>query len=238
MIKNIIREVSPENMDTSFYFDGDTFTDRAGDYNYNLFIITDFRFGKYSGFNMDAYKEIIDKAEEIIDGFSCVENDCVDYDGKGYTYKEIIEDAGYKYNPSFCHKLKEWYKGNTNTDRPETIANFLTIVTGQEWKTKSVCGYCQGDYAEIIYCTKYYKKPEIEGEIYIGCCKEFSVSWLDDEGKEEETVCGFFVADCQIKTEADYKTIICEWEGLNPEETQLEMIEKTYTVTHYDYKVI
>lgn len=30
MLKNIIREVNPEAADFSFYFDGDTFTEKAG----------------------------------------------------------------------------------------------------------------------------------------------------------------------------------------------------------------
>lgn len=236
-MKYLFREIEAESSEIQFYFDGDSFNANSGDYNNTLFIITFDRY-RLDGYNFDEYKNVMEKAEEIIDGFSCVENDCVDYDGKGYTYKEIIEDAGYKYNSTMCHKLKEWYHGETDTRKTEVIADFLTIVTGQKWNTKSVYGYCQGDYAELVYCKKAYQKPEIHGEIYLGCCKEFSFCELDENGEEIETVCGYYVADCEVKTDEDYKNILCKMEGISPEETQVELIENSYTTRHYNYKVI
>ena len=53
---------------------------------------------------------------------------------------------------------------------------------------------------------------------------------------EKESCYGFFVADCEAWKDEDYKRIVCEWEGIDPEETQLEMIESSRTTTIYTYR--
>ena len=119
MSKYIIREIEPENADLGYYFEGDCFTDRAGDYCYNLFILQK-DYHKYYGFNDDEYKRISEKVESLIDGFDDVENGLTNYDGKRYTYKDILQENEISYNPSICHKFKQW-KESAEYDDMETL---------------------------------------------------------------------------------------------------------------------
>lgn len=237
MIKNIIREVAPESCDFSYYFDDDGLTERGGDYCYNLFIISNEGWGRISGFNIDEYKNIQDKIDHILDGFQDVEDKVTDYDGRRYTYKDIMQEYGIEYNSRKCHALKEWAK-DADTAEPETVAAYLTITTGKKWDVSSAHGYCQGDYVEMVYCPEHYKNGvENYGEIWLGCAKEFCVIDLDENGEEADSCYGYIVADCEAWRDEDYKRIVCEWAGINEEETRLELIDGQNTYTTYSYRV-
>ena len=236
MIKHIIREVAPEACDFSTYFDGDTFTEASGDYCNTLFIISNEGWGRLEGYNIDEYKRVRDQAEEIMEGFTDVNDGATDYDGRRITYKAIMEDAGIAYNAHKCHSLRQWHAQHDETD-PEAIAEYLTITTGKRWTTSSARGYCQGDYVEMVYCPERYPEGVEEcGEIWLGAAKEFCVIDINDDGTEGDTVYGYIVADCKAWRDAEYKDIICKWEGLEPDETRLEMIDSTTTRTIYSYR--
>ena len=236
MIKHIIREVAPEACDFSYYFDGDTFTDASGDYCNTLFIISNEGWGRLEGYNIDEYKRVRDQAEEIMEGFTDVNDGATDYDGRRITYKAIMEDAGIAYNAHKCHSLRQWHAQHDDTD-PEAIAEYLTITTGKRWTTSSARGYCQGDYVEMVYCPECYPEGvEACGEIWLGAAKEFCIIDVNDDGTEGDAVYGYIVADCNAWRDAEYKAIICKWEGLDPEETRLEMIDSTTTRTIYSYR--
>ena len=243
MIKNIIREVPAEYYDVSSYFDDDGLTSAGGEYCYNLFIVSNEGWGRIDGFNIDEYKNIQNRIEHILDGFQDVEDKCVDYDGRRYTYKDIMQEYGIKYNSRICHALKEWAK-NADPENTDSVADYLTITTGKKWAVKGVTGYCQGDYVDVIYCVEYYKDAEAYGEIWMGCCKEFCVIDVEDynEGEDGEatytegdTVYGYIIADSQAWRDDDCKKIVCEWAGINENETRLELIDgyNTYTTCSY-----
>lgn len=237
-MKNIIREVSPEWMDTSMYFDDDGIRDYDGKhFNYNLFIVYSERYNRYSGVNIEAYKNVMYDAERLINDFEDVGT--LDYDGNTITFKAVMLDHGISYNPTKCHRLKEWYE-NADIHDTDCIAEYLTIITGEEWTTTSAHGYCQGDYVEIVYCKSRFdrKTAIIYGEVYLGACKEFIVTSIDDNGEEIDSVGGFFVADSQVNNDDDYKILVCEWDGLELEETTLELIDGYSTQTIYSYKAI
>lgn len=222
-IKNIIREVPPEACDLSFYFDDDGLTEAGGDYFNNLFIVPTRR---NSGFNGKEYKSVQDTARQIIDGFEDVRDPANCYNWTGYkSYKECMEDWGIPYNPRKCHALKEWAK-DADESEPEDIAAFLTITTGKKWDVTGVCGYCQGDYVEIVYCPERYREGvEAYGEVWLGCAKEFCVIDLDENGDEGDSCYGFIVADCQARDDEDYKRLVCEWACIDEDETALEMFD-------------
>lgn len=229
-ITAIIREYPPESCTFSFYFDDDGFTEAGGDFCYNLFILG----GRNCGnFNFDEYKKVQDKAEIIIEEFE----DIAEKTNHGYSsYKEVMTDCGIVYNSRKCHALKEWAK-TAETEDVDCIAEFLTILTGKEWETDSARGYYQGDYVKILYCKEHYKNGvQSYGEIWLGAAKEFAVIYLNDNGEEDYEVGGFIVADCAAKSDEDYKRLVCEWEGLDENETVLEMIDNCYTYTKYDYR--
>lgn len=239
-MKHLIREIEPECAELGFYFDGDTFKASAGDFCYTLFIVVNEGYGRLSGLNIDEYKEVTQRAGRILDGFNYVDNGGRNYDGSMATYKQAMEDENIRFNPTTCARLRKWSE-NANEDKPEDIAAFLTIITGHKWDVSSARGYCQGDYCELVYCTDIYTKQDIDiaGDIYLGCAKEFCVADYNDDGTEyDDAVYGYIVADCQAWTDEDYKRIVCEYAGIEPENTTLEMIDGCSTHTTYSYRAI
>ena len=237
MEKNIIREIPGEQAELSYYFDGDCFNENSGDYGYTLFIVAHDRRDMY-GLNIDEYKRVKETAESILEGFSDVDDGETYWDGEKMTYKQVMKDNGLAYNSTFCHKLREWSKKvddyNADTD---AIAEYLTITTGKTWATSSASGYCQGDYCEIVYCKEYYPENVRKyGEIFLGAAKEFCVIDLDENGEESDCVGGYIVADCEAWKDEEYKRLVCEWAGIKPEETRLEMIDGYHTYTKYEYR--
>ncbi len=239
-MKHLIREIEPECAELQFYFDGDTFKASAGDFCYTLFIIQNEGYGRLYGLNADVYREVMEKAGRILDDFDYVDNNGRNYDGSKATYKQSMEDESIRFNPTTCARLRKW-AADADIGKPEDIADFLTITTGRKWKTSSARGYCQGDYADIVYCTEFYTEQGIDeaGDIWMGCAKEFSVTdYENDDDTEGFTVYGYIVADSQVQTDEDYKRIVCEYAGIDPEDTTLEMIDGSRTYTEYSYRAI
>lgn len=237
MIKHIIREVAPEACDFSTYFDGDTFTDAGDDYCNTLFIISNEVWGRLEGYNIDEYKRIKAEAEEIMDGFIDVDDGMTDYDGRHITYKAIMEDAGVTYNPRKCHSLRQWHAKHDDAT-PEAIADYLTITTGKRWTTSSAHGYSQGDYAEMVYCIERNgEAAQVAGEVWLGAAKEFCIIDVNDDGTEGDAIYGYIVADSEARNDDDYKSVLCNWAGIEPDETRLEMIDSAITRTEYKYRI-
>ena len=239
-MKHLIREIEPECAELGFYFDGDTFTSRAGDFCYTLFIVVNEGYGRLSELNIDEYKEVKQRAGRILEGFNYVDNGGRNYDGSKATYKQAMEDESIRFNPTTCARLRKWTE-NADIDKPEYIAAFLTIITGRKWDVSSARGYCQGNYCELVYCTDIYTEQDIDiaGDIYLGCAKEFCVADYNDDGTEyDDAVYGYIVADCQAWTDEDYKRIVCDYAGIEPENTTLEMIDGCSTHTTYSYRAI
>ena len=91
MIKNIIREVPPEQCDFNFYFDDDGLTSSGGNYCYNLFIVSNDGWGRKSGFNMSEYQKVVEQAEGISEGFYDVTHQSQSWNNYS-TYKEVMKD--------------------------------------------------------------------------------------------------------------------------------------------------
>lgn len=234
-IKYIVKEVM--DTDFSFYFDCDCYSKAAGDYNFTVFCVSNDRRGycnNYSsGINGTDFNYVVSDLDAVIDEIDTLLN----YES-GYSYKnikEIMLDYDLNYNPHNAHKLKTIL----DIDYIDAITMFLSMRTGNTWKRKSVCGYCQRDYTDVIYCSDRYseKSAQVIGEIYLGCGKEFSITFLDETGKETETVYGYYVADCEYTTDAELKELICSYEGIEPEQTRLELIENVRTVYTPSYRI-
>lgn len=229
MKKYLIKEVAPEATNFEWFFDGDIFNENAGDFCYTLFIVSR-NWGRWEGYNVDTWKETVRQAENLLDAFQ-------DVPGWYTSHKAAMEDAGIPYTPHKCHALKEWAK-DADTSDAEAIADFLTITTGHKWEVLDARGYCQGDYAQVVYCPPFNNKEgaKIAGDLYFGCGKEFYVSDLDENGEEIDTCYGYFVADCQVWEDEEYKKLVCEWAGIPEDEAELQIIADCYTSTHYTYR--
>ena len=152
MIKYIIREYEPDSVSLEWYFEDDGLSEAGGDYNYTLFILPT----RHShGFNGEEWENVCRNARYLIADFETtaemIAENTRDRDGKRPTYKEVMEDYGIAYNPTKCHKMKEWAK-NADADNVDDVVEFLTFKTGHKWECTSVRGYCQGDYVELVYC--------------------------------------------------------------------------------------
>lgn len=223
----IIREV--HEPDFSFYFDGDTFSERAGDYGYTIFPISYDHYRYYCGLNEDAYKAICSELESIIDDIESVIN--------GYDYfkniKDVMEYRGLHYSPAGAHALKGLIETGNHIDQ---LCSYLTIKTGKQWDSYGVSGYCQGNYVSMVYCKDFYNEQSVRvyGEVYLGCAKEFSITDIEDG----DTCYGFIVADCEARDDADYLKAVCDMDRINIEDARLEMIDHIETIHRAVYREV
>lgn len=251
-VKHIIREVPGEQADFNFYFDDDGLTSTGGDYCYNLFIVGQSR--NASGSNEVEYKNIQNRIENLLEMYLNImeKSNYAQYSSVG----AMLKDYGLINDIHNTKKIKAYtdffeectrkpgspyanYHDNFEAFNEEMTAKYLTLETGKEWSTESAHGYCQGDYVEMVYCKEHYKDGvKHYGEIWLGAGKEFSVIDLDENGEEADTRGGFIIADCQARTEEDYKKLVCEWAEIAEDEAQLEMIESYRTNTVYTYKAV
>ena len=227
MAQYIIRE--EVNPDFEHFFDCDCFSKAAGDFCYTVFALT------YNYYNRENYHSDINskELESINTELSYI---LEDLDSIGFYYnsiKEIMIDHGMPYSPKKAHALKELANIDSTA---EQLCAYLSLKTGRKWRSHTARGYCQGDYADIVFCSDFYdeKSVDIIGDMYLGCAKEFSITGIDDAG----AVYGFFVADCEACTDYDYKKIVCEQADIDPAEATLEMIDTLQTVTIPQYRTV
>lgn len=251
-MKHIIRELGPEASDFSYFFDDDGLTEKGGDYCYNLFIVAQSRHA--SGYNEKAYRELQREIENMLEMHSDIveKSNYAQYPSIG----AMLLDYGLIKNIHSTKKIKKYieffnecnkkpgrpysnYDNNFTAHNEEMTAEYLTLKTGKRWTTDSAAGYCQGDYVKMVYCPDHYPAGvKSYGEIWLGAAKEFYTIELDENGEEGDTCSGFIVADCQARTDEDYKRLVCEWAGIDPSETRLEMIDGQTTYTRYSYRAI
>jgi len=200
MKKIIAKEVNPSHVDFSYYFDDDGLTNKGGE-NCAVYIVpVDKR--RYNGFNMDEYREIEQQAQAVIDDYK-----------EGYPIDET---------------LKEWAK-HADTSDTSSMAEYLTLTTGEEWAVKAFTGYCQGDYCEVVYCINHYTPEHINeiGKFWLGCGTEFSI----------DNCYGYFVID-ELRWEEGEKLrqYLADCYGCKPDELEIHLYDGEHMVT--DYKIM
>jgi hypothetical protein len=197
MRKIIAKEVNPADVDFSYYFDDDGLTSASGE-NCAVYIVPADR-RRNSGFNMDEYREIVQQAQAVID----------DYEN-GYPIDET---------------LKEWAK-HADTSDTYSIAEYLTLTTGEEWAVKAFTGYSQGDYCEVVYCKAHYSEEHINevGKFWLGCGTEFCI---DD-------CYGYYVPDTIRWEEGEtLRKYLADCYGCKPEELEIYLYDGEHVVTDY-----
>lgn len=237
MKRYIIRQVPPEHVDVSFYFDCDCFSEASGDYNNTLFILYCDRF-RYYGENIEEYTRIYKRINSMISDYDNIETD---YMFRHTSLGELLRDYQLIESIKNTHGIRKWRAfldrvSNARDIELEHVAEYLTLATGKQWAIDDAHGYCQGDYVQIIYCSDQYPKGvQYIGEIWLGACQEYSIVFLNDDGEETDEVFGYYIADCQWRHPEDIKSLICEWGDIPEDETTLETISGQRTVTHYEY---
>lgn len=152
-----------------------------------------------TGFNHDEWIDILKQAQAVID----------DYED-GFPIDE---------------KLKEWAK-HADTSDTNSIAEYLTLTTGEEWAVKSFTGYSQGDYCEVVYCINHYTPEHINeiGKFWLGCGTEFCI---DD-------CYGYYVPDTIRWREGDeLRQYLADCYGCKPEELEIYLYDGEHVVTDY-----
>ncbi len=223
MKKIIAKELNPAGVDFSYYFDNDGLKSVGGE-NCAVYIVPADR-RRNSGFNMDEYKEIEEKAKAIINGFQDVSDKWTNGYNSFATYKEVMEHNAIPYTSRKCHLLKKWaeYANPYNTN---DIAEFLTITTSEEWAVKSFTGYSQGDYCEVVYCTKHYTPEHINeiGKFWLGCGTEFCI----------DGCYGYYVPDTIHWQEGEtLRKYLANRYGCKPEELEIYLYDGEHVVTDY-----
>ena len=218
MKKIIAKEVNPRYVDFSYYFDDDGLKSIGGE-NCAVYIVSgDGR----SGFNMDEYREIKEKAEGIIESFHDVGGKQTNSFG---SYREAMEYNGIPYTSRKCHLLKEWVK-YADPYSTSDIAEFLTITTGEEWDVKAFRGYSQGDYCEVVYCKAHYSEERITeiGKFWLGCGTEFCI----------DECYGYYVPDTIRWEEGEkLRQYLADSYGCKPEELEIYLYDGEHVVTDY-----
>lgn len=159
------------------------------------------------------------------------DGDCYKSTSGDYNYTVFIIPASDRYigfNMDLWHDLCD--EAEIETDDIDGAIKYLNAKTGKRWEEMTVCGYYQGDVVTVVYCPdgNSYETAQICGELWLGCGKEYS--FTDEDG---DTVYGYYVADCQAYRDEDIKKILCEYEGVNPAETDLILVDGYHTVTDY-----
>jgi len=197
MNKIVAKEVNPAHVDFSYYFDDDGLKSIGGE-NCAVYIVPADR-RRYNGFNMEEYREIELHAQAVIEDYA-----------DGYPVEET---------------LKEWAK-TADTNNTDSIAEFLTITTGEEWTVKAFTGYSQGDYCEVVYCINHYTPEHIDeiGKFWLGCGTEFCI----------DGCYGYYVPDTIRWREGDeLRQYLADRYGCRPEELEIYLYDGEHVVTDY-----
>jgi len=260
-IKHVIKEREPDSTDFRFFFEDDGLKSEAhflsketqyaeyngkkyplNDYNCNLFIIG----GRNNGnFNAEEYDTLCKAMESLDDAFQNVNTENPS-DSEYKNYSEAWKwqfSTDEKPSTKLIHNLKKFfgkYNINGNYHKPQNVARFLSIVRSETWKVIDAHGYCQGDYVQVLYCADpgRYENAKIYGELWLGAGKEFAVIDLDENGIITDTCGGYFIADCQAYQDEKYKALVCEYACIDPEETELQLIDTCRTVQVYTWRTV
>lgn len=235
MIKHIIREYIDYGEDAEIYFENADFNSDSGDFNNTIFILSS---NRHCNYNSDDWENVCRQANELADILVDIEQySC--YNPYYPSFKQAMVDYGFKHSPKKSHKLKNLLK-TFDDNKTEDVAEYLTLLTDKKWDVFTARGYLQGDWCEIVYCTENYVDYEIKeiGDIYLGCYKSFCVIDVDENGEGVDSCSGYLIANSRTYNEEEYKTLVCEWVGINENETQLELIDGCATQKIYSYRTV
>lgn len=88
------------------------------------------------------------------------------YDWYGYKNRtemisEYLDIEATPYQVGKLRRLCEKWTGG-HCCREDIIAEVLTLFTPYTWKSSDIAGYCQGDWADIVYPTELYTTEDID----------------------------------------------------------------------------
>ena len=175
----------------------------------------------YSLVNNDSFQDLLKEIDNVM------------YELEEYEPRDVMPDYDIPYSLDGAAVLKGLEAEKYEEVR---IAKYLTVKTGEPWEIRTVRGYCQSDWAIVIYNADQYseKEADIYGDYCFGCFKEFEI--IDPDGQE---VYGYYVTDSELEKydDQEYKRIVCSMEGIDPEDATLEMIDDVKTIRQPVYRI-
>lgn len=229
-MKELIKaiELPPGEIDFYTYFDNDGF---RGEY---AFYIPATR--NTLGFNSKEYKEIVRQIEILISAFEDFHSGC--------EYMQTLEDVldegmvTSSTKDEFViksSKLQDWYNDYQSESKrlkkwdidADLVADFLTIATGNEWRSEAFRGYSQGDYCEVVYPVNRYSREAINeiGYLWLSCGTEFVIDGCR----------GYFVLDVIRWQDGDVlRNKLAEISDYNPDELEIHLYKGEKTIPIYE----
>lgn len=226
MRKYIMRQIPPEYTDFALYFDDDGLKSVSGECN--AVYINDGR--NYSGgYNSEEYVSYYKQLSGLVE----------DYYEKIYdTFEELFEDCAPDISKDKYYTLlgliEYCYRCGINNYR---IAQFLELKTDKSWDVESFCGYSQGDYCEVVYCSDVYSTEEIKeiGKMYLGCGSEFECIDCDENGNPTDEICGGYFAIDDIVWMEDERLVkhFAEYFECQPDEIEVQLFDGYIRIAKY-----
>lgn len=207
-MKLYARQVNPEYQESPLFFD-ECFPENI--------IVTGNR--DYNSHTIDEYERIEQCFDEL-----CEEYENIKTHNSSY-YKnatELLQDyfPG-KYSTKTIHKFKEILEkyGTRYYYEGDYIVDMLEIVTGKEWRKRTIRGCCQSEWQEIIYPVNEWTKESIEAfEIeYFNTGSEWEIHDNENDPECPEDITGFCVY-CTSWNDEGIKKELIEAAGYEPEE--------------------
>lgn len=222
MNKIIAREVPPQDIDFSDYFDNDVFTNAAGE-NCAVFVFGSKYISKQdcASFCYDDFEQVYNVFQEL----AFLLEDEIGETEKINIVKDFFQDKDK--TESEIENIVSFFE-MVDIYSTSDFVKFLTYYTGKKYLAKTFSGYCQGDYCTVIYCESEYSTEQIEeiGNMYLGCATEYVI---DDVG-------GFFVTDDVRFDSAALRTELANQYGCEPDDLEIWQYSGEHTVS--DFKLL
>lgn len=208
-MKLYARQIAPEYQESPLFYDEELFPENI--------IVTGNR--DYNSHTTPEYDQIIQYFDEL-----CEEYEYIKARNSSF-YKnatELLQDhfPG-KYSTQKVHFFKEILEkyGTRYYYEGDYITDMLQLVTGKEWRKRTIRGCCQGDWQEIIYPVEEWTTEGIEEfEImYFNTGTEWIIHEEENkpEGPEDISGCSVYCTSWDIE---GIKKELTDAAGYAPEE--------------------
>lgn len=182
-MKLYAKQIAPECQESPLFFEED--------FPENIILTGNKSYNSHTTWEYDniiqEYEVLCEHYENIKAGESCYKN-----------VTELLKDyfPG-KYSTKQIHKFKEVLEkyGTRYHYEGDYVLDMLEVLTGKEWRKRTICGCCQSDWQYIIYPWKEWTNEEIKAfeTMYFNNGSEWIIH--DDESTPEgpEEISGYSV---------------------------------------------
>lgn len=102
---------------------------------------------------------------------------------------QLWRDDGKPYSTQQIGKLKQLvlrYSDCKSSEEDDILVDVLSIVTGEKWDYKQICGSCQGEWNNVYYPVEKWTKEQLD--IFETMYFNTGSEWIIHEGDTEPTI--------------------------------------------------